>query len=308
MFGDHRGGREASLRGNHPIADRHSDVRWLVEKSCNVGRPAGPCSMHVVDRLYAIGAVRKALWRMSYGFITRRVDQDELLFLNYAFEDAPPQGLVLDSEDEPNRACIQLYHLVADQAELRGKTVLEVSCGHGGGASYLTRTFSPHKYTGLDLNGDGVRFCRRRHRLNGLDFVEGDAEALPFEDGSVDAVINIEASHCYASFPRFLDEVARVLRTGGHFHYADFRFPDGLQAWEAALASAPLQKRQQRDIGSGVLRGMTRNSARSRALIARHLPKPFHKLAADFAGIEGSRVYRALQAGELAYRSYCFQK
>lgn len=264
--------------------------------------------MLVLDQLYSIGPVRKALWRIWYSFITRRVREDEVLFLNYAYEEDPPGQLPLAAEDETNRGCIQLYHHVAAQAELRGKTVVEVSCGHGGGASYLTRTFQPAKYTGLDLNGAGICFCRERHPLNRLDFVEGDAEALPWADESVDAVINVEASHCYAVFPRFLAEVARVLRPGGSFLYADFRFADGRLAWENALAAAPLSLHHWRDINQEVLRGMKRNSERSKALIAQHLPKFLHKLAADFAGIEGSRVYQALQKGELTYRSFRFQK
>ena len=53
--------------------------------------------------------------------------------------------------------------------------------------------------------------------------MHGNAESLPFADESFDAVINVEASHGYPDFPRFLAEVARVLRPGGHFLYADFR-------------------------------------------------------------------------------------
>ena len=132
-------------------------------------------------------------------------------------------GLPLAASDEPNRYGIQLYHRTATQADLSGKQVLEVSCGHGGGASYLVRTLRPASYTGLDLNADGIAFCRKRHNLPGLDFVHGDAESLPFADESFDAVINVEASHGYPDFPRFLAEVARVLRPGGHFLYADFR-------------------------------------------------------------------------------------
>jgi ubiquinone/menaquinone biosynthesis C-methylase UbiE len=48
-----------------------------------------------------------------------------------------------------------------------------------------------------------------------LDFVEGNAEELPFDDKSFDAVLSVEASHLYLQFPRFLAEVARVLRSGG---------------------------------------------------------------------------------------------
>jgi fatty-acid O-methyltransferase len=57
----------------------------------------------------------------------------------------------------------------------------------------------------------------------GLDFVQGDAQNLHFPDQSFDAVINVEGSHIYPNFERFLGEVARVLRPGGHFLYADFR-------------------------------------------------------------------------------------
>ena len=162
-----------------------------------------------------------------------------MLFLNYAFETAPPLGLALSPTDEPNRACIQLYHHVATPVDLRGRKVLEVSCGHGGGASYLARTLQPAHYTALDLNRTGIAFCRKRHPLAELDFLEGDARHLMFADHTFDAVLNVEASHCYPDFPGFLAEVSRVLRPGGHFLYADFRFHDGIAAWERALQADP---------------------------------------------------------------------
>ncbi len=270
--------------------------------------------MPLIDRLFSIGAVRRTIWQLWYPFLTRRLGAEEVLFLNYAFAPEPPLNLPLVPEDEPNRACIQLYHHVATQAGgLQGQRVLEVSCGHGGGASYLTRTLGPARYTGLDLNPAGIRFCRQRHPLPGLDFIEGDAENLPFADQAFDAVINVEASHCYPNFPRFLTEVTRVLRPGGHFLYADFRFSDGaisgdFAAWDSALAALPLQQVRSQVINAEVLRGLTLNSARSQALVARHLPRFLHGLGRDFAGIQGSRVYNALQAGELSYRSYCFVK
>jgi|CXWL01.1.fsa_nt_gi ubiquinone/menaquinone biosynthesis C-methylase UbiE len=264
--------------------------------------------MSLIDPLFSIGFLRKAIWKLWYPFLTRRLHREEVLFLNYAFETEPPLGLPLEPADEPNRACIQLYHHVATQADLRGQQVLEVSCGHGGGASYLARTLQPARYTGLDLNPTGIRFCRQRHRVAGLDFVPGDAENLPFTAASFDAVINVEASHCYPDFSRFLSEVARVLKPGGHFLYADFRFAEGLAGWEQALAAAPLQLQRSRVINPEVLRGMDRNSARSQELLVRHLPKFLHSLGRDFAGIRGSRIYTALQRNELSYRSYCFAK
>lgn len=87
--------------------------------------------------------------------------------------------LPLAASDERNRPCVQLYHRAATQADLNGGQVPEVSCGHGGGASYVVRTLGPASYTGLDLNADAIAFCRKRHTLPGLDFVHGDAQSLP---------------------------------------------------------------------------------------------------------------------------------
>ena len=164
----------------------------------------------MIDHLLSIGSVRREIWKRWYPYLTRKLREDDVLFLNYAFEEISANAPVLAQEDEINRGCIQLYHHVATQAELRGKQVLEVSCGHGGGASYLTRALQPSRYTGLDLNHEGIRFCRERHRIDQLAFVQGDAQNLPFENDSFDAVINVEASHCYPSFRRFLAEVTRV--------------------------------------------------------------------------------------------------
>ncbi|HRG56524.1 MAG TPA: hypothetical protein PLG56_10820 [Lacunisphaera sp.] len=93
--------------------------------------------MSLIDPLFSVGFLRKIIWKLWYPFLTRRLRDEEVLFLNYAFETDPPLSLKLEPADEPNRACIQLYHHVATQVELAGKRVLEVSCGHGGGASFL---------------------------------------------------------------------------------------------------------------------------------------------------------------------------
>jgi SAM-dependent methyltransferase len=265
-------------------------------------------SVAVIDHLFSIGWIRKALWKLWYPLLTRRLHGEEVLFLNYAFEEEPPMGIPLSPEDETNRACIQLYHHVATQVLLRGKSILEVSCGHGGGASYLARALQPQRYTALDLNPAGIRFCKKRHQLDGLVFVEGDAESLPFAPETFDAVLNVEASHCYPNLPRFLSEVARVMRPAGHFLYADFRFGDRLAEWEKALAAAPLQMLRTRNISAEVLRGMNRNSARSLDLVERRLPRFLQPLGRDFAGIKGARIYQALHGGEVSYRSYCFEK
>src|SRR5882762_6007781 len=142
-------------------------------------------------------AFNRLVSKHFYRIQTRLVAAEDVVFLNIGYEEDPPMALPLAESDEPNRFHIQLYYRTATQVDLSGKRVLEVSCGHGGGASYLVRTLRPASYTGLDLNRAGIDFCQKRHNLPGLDFVQGDAENLPFPDQSFDAVINIEASHLY---------------------------------------------------------------------------------------------------------------
>jgi ubiquinone/menaquinone biosynthesis C-methylase UbiE len=264
--------------------------------------------MALTNRLVFNPSVWKFSAKYWYPLLTRQLRSDEVLFLNPGYEEDPPMGLPLAGSDEPNRYFIQLYHCTATQVDLTGKRVLEVSCGHGGGASYIVRKLRPASYTGLDLNPAGIDFCRKRHNLPGLDFVQGDAENLPFPDQSFDAVINIEASHCYPRFSRFLAEVARVLRPGGHFLYVDIRRRDRLVEWEAALADGPLRMLSHADINAQALRGMKENSQVTQDLISRHLPAFLHGFFRDGAGVQGSALYRGLQTGEFSRRMYCFVK
>jgi ubiquinone/menaquinone biosynthesis C-methylase UbiE len=261
-----------------------------------------------VDRLVYSPFVEKLKTKYGYPLGTRLLGTDALLFLNYGYEEDPPMALPLAAPDEPDRFCIQLYHRTATQADLSGKRVLEVSCGHGGGASYLMRTLHPASYTGLDLNPAGIAFCRKKHKLASLDFVRGDAENLPFDNESFDAVINIEASHGYPRFPRFLAEVARVLRPGGHFLYADIRPRISIAEWEAALADAPMRMLAQREINAEVVRGVEKNSPQWLELIDRRVPALLHGLARGQTPMPGGRLYRAVQSGECSYRMYCFAK
>jgi ubiquinone/menaquinone biosynthesis C-methylase UbiE len=265
----------------------------------------------LIDRLNRNPIFLKILnLRFKYGYplLSRLLTRDDVLFLNYGYEEDPPMALPLAASDEPDRFPIQLYHRTATQVDLVGKKVLEVSCGHGGGASYLTRTLHPASYAGLDLNPVGIEFCRKRHKLPGLDFVQGNAESLPFPDQSFDAVINVEAAINYQSVSRFFAEVERVLRAGGHFLYADIRYADEFAAWEADLANIPMQLVSQKVINADVMRGLEKNRLLDQ--ITRRLPKAafLRRIATDYAGGPGSLIYRRLENGEASYRLFCFAK
>ena len=232
----------------------------------------------------------------------------ELLFLNYGYEEDPPMALPLAPPDEHNRYCFQQYHLTAAQVELKGKRVLEVGCGHGGGASYLMRTLHPASFTGLDLNPAAIALCRKKHMLAGLDFVRGDAEDLPFPDQSFDAVVNIESSHGYPRFSRFLAEVARVLRPGGHFLYADLRpapgSPTGRQRWPTPPCGCFRKGKSMRSLCAGwrEIRAVVGPDRSPLAGIpARLSPRKNRR-----ARLGGSTA--RVQNGKISFRIYCFAK
>ncbi|MCX2729164.1 class I SAM-dependent methyltransferase [Saccharopolyspora sp. NFXS83] len=103
-----------------------------------------------------------------------------------------------------------------------GKTVLEIGCGPGEGLNFLSRAVPTARFVGVDLSPMAVRRANALlARGEQLRFVHGDAEELPFEDGAVDVVVNIESSHTYPDLGRFLGEVSRVLRPGGHLTHID---------------------------------------------------------------------------------------
>ena len=101
--------------------------------------------------------------KIWYPFLTRRLNTQDVTFLNYGYEGDPPLNLPLEGTDADNRYSINLYNQVATQVDLTGKKVLEASCGHGGGASYIMRTLKPAEYTG-PWTWAMVIFRRFRHR------------------------------------------------------------------------------------------------------------------------------------------------
>jgi SAM-dependent methyltransferase len=246
------------------------------------------------------------LWKVWYPLLTRMTRRTPITFLNYGYDDASRPPLAAGEEDD--RACAQLYHRVVGAVGLGGERVLEVSCGHGGGASYVKRYLGPAEVVGVDRNVEAVSFCRRRHRVEGLSFTRGDAMSLPFGDGAFDAVVNVEASHCYPDVDRFFREVTRVLRPGGHFLYADFRSGHERPALHGRVARSGFEIVQREDISAGVLAGMRMNHRRYTALIDRVAPRPLRGLARRFAGVKGSVIYNELETGETEYFRYVLRK
>jgi len=258
--------------------------------------------------LCSVPGLKKKLWRALYDYLARSQRSNEWTFMNYGY--AAPDGVLLplDPSDEPDRHCIQLYYQVAGSINLEQQTVVEVGSGRGGGAAFVRRYLRPSRMIGVDLSRNAVALCRERHAIDGLEFRVGDAENLPLKDASVDAVINVESSHCYPSFDRFVAQVYRVLRPGGYFLYADFRNRENLEEWRRSLKSSGLSLLGETDISSNVVLGLERDNDRKLAFIDRVVPRWLRPSFNAFAGMKGTVMYDGFRSGRLAYVSFVLRK
>ena len=134
-----------------------------------------------------------------------------------------------------------------------GKRVLDVAAGQGTSALCLAQRFGC-EVLGVDYGSESVRKANAAAEAAGLArlvrFQQGDAERLPIDDGSFDAVI-CECAFC--TFPEkraAAAEFARVLRPGGRVGLSDLTRAgdvppelEGLLAWVACIADAqPLER------------------------------------------------------------------
>ncbi len=251
---------------------------------------------------HAIPLLRRPFWRFVYQFLARRFEQSDWTFMNYGYvsgeEDAE---LELKPEDEENRNLIALYHRVAAAIDLTGKAVLEVGCGRGGGASYVARYLKPAKVVGIDISTNAVEFCTQRHPIDGLQFRQGDAEALPIEDNTFGAVLNVESSHCYGSIDKFFREVFRILTPGGSFLYADFRPTEMTDDIRSALTAAGFTIQENEDITKNVLVALDQDSETKEKWINDLADRHLHSALQTFAAISGTKLYQEFQSRCLTY-------
>ena len=267
----------------------------------------------MISRLFAFlcrfPTLKRVLWRRWYQFLAGRYQVPEWQTMNYGYAPIPaPSPLPLEPADEGERFGIQLYHFATQPVPLTGLQALEVGCGRGGGASWLHRTFHPAAMTGVDFSAQAIALCKQRYPLPGLTFLVGDAEKLPFPDASFDAVVNVESSHCYGSMSAFLREVARVLKPGGHFLYADFRDGKKIDPWRDQLVASGLHIVSETNITPNVLDALDADNDRKMALMEKLLPKRLLGSFRDFAATKGSLVYEEFRNGGMQYFHFVLRK
>jgi SAM-dependent methyltransferase len=244
-----------------------------------------------------------------YSLVNRLDTNGEARLLNYGFAALDGVKIDLDPQLERDRYAIQLYHHVAAQVSVAAKDLLEVGCGRGGGASYVARTFAPRRYVGLDINKTSIAFDQRFYReQRNLEFIAGDAHAMPFGDGSFDVALNVESSHHYHDLARFLADVYRVLKPGGTFLMACFPSADEPAALRQHLRESRFDCTLEEDITTNVVRALEIDGARREEAVLRLCPAPLRTMGREFAGTRNSKLYASFASGERIYLNFVLRK
>ncbi len=133
----------------------------------------------------------------------------------------PALGMVGSLE---GRGCTPGYlsavgRLIAETKLQDGESVLEVGCGTGVLCRWLAReTSGRNPVSGMDVNTfflrEGAEIARREGVADVVNFREGSAEQLPFEDHSFDVVFSSTVIQ-RVNADLMLPEMVRVARPGG---------------------------------------------------------------------------------------------
>ncbi len=250
---------------------------------------------------------RERIFKIWYWYVNKVDKNADILFMNYGFSDKD-QGIPLDEQDEPNRYSIQLYHHLVCTAEIKNKDIVEIGCGRGGGLFYITKNLSPASAKGVELDKQAVSFCNRHYSLDGLMFLNGDAQNLSLENNSCDVVINVESSHRYPDMKAFLGEVSRILRPDGYFLFTDFRSDYEIEDMKKELELSGMSVLKERLINKEVVAALELDDERKRKLVKKLIPKILHKTALNFAGTIGSETYNRFLSHKYIYFSYILKK
>lgn len=131
-----------------------------------------------------------------------------------AVGDTPEEGI--DTAARQRYRLEPYIYTFADFPAARGRDVLEIGVGMGADHREWAR-HGPRLLAGIDLTPRAIDFTRRSLAMDGHDSLLqlGDAENLPFADGTFDIVYSWGVLHHSPDTPAAVREVWRVLRPGG---------------------------------------------------------------------------------------------
>ncbi|MBN1364205.1 MAG: class I SAM-dependent methyltransferase [Syntrophaceae bacterium] len=253
--------------------------------------------------------LQHAIARSFYDLASYLLNDVDITFFNCGYSDIGMEELMLLPEDKQECNCISLYNHLTSTIKIQDLDVLEIGCGRGGGASYISRYLKPKSVTAIDISPKAIDFCKRYHNISGLTFFQGKADKLAFDSESFDVVINIESSMSYPSMNKFLSEVYRVLKPNGHFLFADMREKSKYDRLCFQIKESGLKVIREMDISTNVIRSIELEEERKKIVLNKIVPFFLRPFAAEFGAMKNTNaIYKRLLSGERIYFSYVMQK
>ena len=138
--------------------------------------------------------------------------------------DTQVEALFTGAADAMRRAALAEISRELKGKDQRGVKLLDLACGTGRFLTQVMETFPKLQASGIDLSPNYAAHARRLLKpWPQVDVLEGQAEALPLEDASLDIVVCIYLFHELPPRvrPHVIAEAYRVLKPGGLFVMAD---------------------------------------------------------------------------------------
>lgn len=122
---------------------------------------------------------------------------------------------------------------VTDRLEPKGGRVLEVSIGPGNNLPYLVGRPDVGEIYGLDISLGQLKRCREyvAHRGWDVQLQLGNAEQLPYQDNTFEAVFHVGGINFFTDKQRAIEEMIRVAKPGARILIAD-EYEKGAQWYE----------------------------------------------------------------------------
>jgi len=216
-------------------------------------------------------------------------------------------NLSLKPEDVSEQNPIQLYHHLLKDLNVKGKNILEVGCGRGGGCYYAKEYLEVNHVSGLDLSYRHIKICRSwLSSEKGYDFKQGNALQLPYHEESFDAIVNLESAQYYTSLESFFKECHRVLKKDGVLSIACVIDSHVACSLEKLLLDAHFKIIKKENLTSKILISIEQEEERKETIRKqRRIPK---RLMLNQAVMVGSDLYKKMQEGLWEYPFFLVQK
>ena len=108
--------------------------------------------------------------------------------------------------------------------------ILEIACGTGRVTNHLVKSVEHDTITASDLNPDMINVAREKVRGKSIRWMQADAMALPFTDSSFDLVILQFGLMFFPDKQKGLNEMYRVLKSGGQMVFTTWDRPEAVPA------------------------------------------------------------------------------